>query len=349
LGAIDNSYKGSKINGLWVNSLPQQDVLILNDNNGKLFTLTVAPDKSIMVLHQSLCSPSAVDKTVGLRDLSSAQANDSELAAIGCVKVTDLCLLNFESELLNKKTKVLDITEVPAAKAATRSFAELFLKTAATELDVGISELQVGFQSRRTENGQSVVEQIFISDSLENGAGYASVISTSEMIEKILDQILHHTKHQFEKKLHSSHCDSSCPDCLRGYENRRNHGYLDWRLALDMAEVATGVNFDEDRWLRNSEKLADDLSRAYIDLGFIIKKVRVGKLFGLANETRGVIFSHPLWSNAQANWNEDQCQAFFEMRSIIPVWDGSNPFIDLWTLKTRSQAAFERLILEGNH
>jgi len=348
LGAIDNSYKGSKVNGLWVNSLPQQDVLILNDNNGKLFPLTVAADKSIIVLDQSLYSPSAVDKTRGLLDLSSAPVDNLELAAIGCVKVTDLCLLNFESDLLNKKTKVLDINEVPAAKAATRSFAELFLKTAATELDVGIGELQVGFQSRRTEDGQSVVEQIFISDSLENGAGYASVISTPAMIEKILDQILHHTKHQFEKKLHSSHCDSSCPDCLRSYENRRHHGFLDWRLALDMAEVATGVIYDEDRWLRNSEKLADDLSRAYIDLGFSIKKVRVGKLFGLVNETRGVIFSHPLWSNAQANWNEDQSQAFFEMRSNIPVWDGSNPFIDLWTLKTRSQAAFERLILEGN-
>jgi DEAD/DEAH box helicase domain-containing protein len=348
LGAVGNSYTGIKVNGLWVNSLPQQDVLILNDNDGKLFSLTTDRDRSIIVLDQSLYSPIAVDKTTRLCELSDAPEG-SELAAIGCVKVTDLCLLSFESELLNKKTEVLDTKEVPAAKAATRSFAELFLKTAALELDVGIGELQVGFQSRRTENGQSIYEQIFISDSLENGAGYATVISTPSMIEKILNQILHDTKKQFEKKSHSDHCDSSCPDCLRSYENRRNHGFLDWRLALDMAEVAIGLSFDEDRWLRNAEKLADNLAKSYSELGedIQIQKIRVGKLFGLVNKakTRGVIFSHPLWSNAQANWNEDQNQAFFEMRSNIPMWDGNNPFIDLWTLKTRSQKAFEMLVL----
>ncbi len=348
LGAIDNSDIGTKVNGLWVNSLPQQDVLILNDNDGKLFSLTTDRDRSIIVLDQSLYSSSAVDKTRNLCEVSDTPEG-SEFAAIGCVKVTDLCLLSFESDLLNKKTKVLDINEVPAAKAAIRSFAELFLKTAAIELDVGIGELQVGFQSRRVENSQSINERIFISDSLENGAGYASVISNPSMIEKILNQILHHTKQQFEKKSHTTQCDSSCPDCLRSYENRRNHGFLDWRLALDMAEVAVGVAFDEDRWLRNSEKLADNLAKSYRELGedMQIEKIRLGKLFGLMNKTnsRAVIFSHPLWSNAQANWNEDQTQAFFEMRSNIPMWAGNNPFIDLWTLQTRSQIAFEMLVL----
>ncbi|MBU3617624.1 DEAD/DEAH box helicase [Polynucleobacter sp. JS-Fieb-80-E5] len=345
LGAINNNYRGTKINGLWVNSLPQQDIIIINDNDGKLFPLTVAADKSIVVLDQSLYSPAAVDKTRGLRDVSSVPA-DAEMASIGCIKVTDLCLLNFESDALNHKTMVLDINEVPAARAATRSFAELFMKTAATELDVGTSELQVGYQSRRTEDGKSVVEQIFISDSLENGAGYASVISTPVMIEKILEQILKTTKNQFEKKIHSLHCDSSCPDCLRSYENRRNHGYLDWRLSLDMAEIAAGINYDEDRWLKHSEKLADDLSKSYLDMGFDIKKVRVGKLFGLTYENRGIIFSHPLWSNSQVNWNESQSQAFFDMRSAIPAWNGRHPFIDMWTLKTRSHTAFERLVLD---
>jgi DEAD/DEAH box helicase domain-containing protein len=345
LGAINNNYRGTKINGLWVNSLPQQDIIIINDNDGKLFPLTVAADKSIIVLDQSLYSPSAVDKTRGLRDVS-AVTTDAEMAAIGCIKVTDLCLINFESEALNHKTKVLDINEVPAARGATRSFAELFMKTAATELDVGTSELQVGYQSRRTEDGKSVVEQIFISDSLENGAGYASVISTPAMIEKILEQILKTTKNQFEKKIHSLHCDSSCPDCLRSYENRRNHGYLDWRLALDMAEIAAGINYDEDRWLKHSEKLADDLSKSFIVMGFDVKKVRVGKLFGLAYENKGIIFSHPLWSNSQVNWNESQSQAFFDLRSIIPAWSGNQPFIDMWTLKTRSHVAFERLVLD---
>jgi len=34
-------------------------------------------------------------------------------------------------------------------------------------------------------------------------------------------------------------CDTSCNLCLRDFANLAYHGLLDWRLALDMARIAT--------------------------------------------------------------------------------------------------------------
>ena len=39
---------------------------------------------------------------------------------------------------------------------------------------------------------------------------------------------------------HHAACASSCLDCLRSYDNRRLHGALDWRLALDMLDLLAG-------------------------------------------------------------------------------------------------------------
>lgn len=343
LGVIDNEYKGSRIDSLWVNSLTQQDVLIVNDNDEKLFALTKASDRSVVVMDPSVYSPSA--DVPGLQ--SANPANVFEEAAIGCIKVTDICLINFESEILNPKSKVLDLREVPAARAAIRSFAELFLKTAATEMDISTSELQVGFQTRKSNDSGSLVEQIFISDSLENGAGYASVISTPVVLKSIIDRMLNESRYAFERKIHAEHCDSSCPDCLRSYENRKNHGLLDWRLALDLAEIASGLSYDDSRWFKDCEKLVDSLLLAYKVNNF--EKIRSGRLLGILNKVknRGVIFTHPLWSMNRAFWNGEQQQAYVDLIARLGSEPNNKPFLDIWTLKTKSQLVHDLLVIEN--
>ena len=349
LGVIDIDYRGFKMDGLWVNSLAQQDVLIINDNDGLLFPLTRAADESVIVLDPGLYSPSAVESTTALRSKANQTIAPHEFAAIGCVKVTDICLLNFESDVLNKQNKVLDVFDVPSARAAIRSFAELFLRTAASELDVGTGELQVGYQTKKTEDGHATVEQIFISDSLENGAGYATVIAKKPMMERVLNRILLYSKSKFENSSHAHHCDSSCPDCLRSYENRKNHGMLDWKLALDMSEVASGLAYDEMRWLNDGEKFAKYIVNSYEHLGCKFEVVRSKRLFGVVNKdnNHGVIFSHPLWSSNPAYWNQEQQQAYSDLISIIPGRASKkSPFIDLWSAKNKPQIVFEALVVE---
>ena len=62
---------------------------------------------------------------------------------------------------------------------------------------------------------------------------------------------------------HGQECDSSCPDCLRSYDNRHLHPLLDWRLGLDLAELAAARPLQTDRWLRDSKRIAEGLAQAF--------------------------------------------------------------------------------------
>ena len=53
-------------------------------------------------------------------------------------------------------------------------------------------------------------------------------------------------------------CDSSCQNCLRNYSNRGSHSSLDWRLALDMAEISLGIKLNENRWFNYSTIVANN-------------------------------------------------------------------------------------------
>lgn len=55
-----------------------------------------------------------------------------------------------------------------------------------------------------------------------------------ENLQLVLDDILTNMATKYEAENHAT-CSASCSDCLRSYDNRRLHGVLDWRLALDLA------------------------------------------------------------------------------------------------------------------
>ena len=61
---------------------------------------------------------------------------------------------------------------------------------------------------------------------------------------RVFARILHQARLEltgaWEDPAHAHYCTVSCPDCLRSYDNRRLHGALDWRLALDMMDLAAG-------------------------------------------------------------------------------------------------------------
>ena len=331
-----------RFEGLLFRPLPQRNVIIFNDNGGDLFNTARIPDKSAVVYDADCYSVEANE----LLPTPNSNANiQYEKIAIGCTKVTDVCLLNFESDILNRKTKRLDIN-VPAARAAIRSFAELFIKTASAKLEIELGELQVGFQSKRIDS--SIVEQIFISDKLENGAGYASVLATKTVIEKILNEVLESIKPRFEAKLHSSECDSACPNCLRSYENRKNHGYLNWKLALDMAEIACGLNYDENRWFHNIELQVKNFINSYPELE--LELFKSNNLYGVIcpSKNNGLIFTHPLWNTSNNQyWGDTLTQAYTDLVSKVPLikTETNKIFLDLWTFQTNSRAAFEALVL----
>src|SRR5439155_5485049 len=124
--------------------------------------------------------------------------------------------------------------------------AEALRRSSAVELDIAPSELQIGLQPQAV--AQSVTRRIFLADALENGAGYSSYLGREKVLRSVIDRILSEMALRFDDPRHSKDCDASCPDCLRSYDNRQLHSVLDWRLALDVAELATGKTLSLSRW-----------------------------------------------------------------------------------------------------
>lgn len=134
-------------------------------------------------------------------------------------------------------------------RAAWYSFAFWLRIAAGAKLDVDPQELDAGY--RAFAEGGRPAAQAFLSDRLENGAGYCRELSRPEQFEDLLNQAdssqlgsiadgwTDATRLAGQVMPHALECDTSCNRCLRDFANLAYHGLLDWRLALDMARLAT--------------------------------------------------------------------------------------------------------------
>ena len=102
-------------------------------------------------------------------------------------------------------------------------------------------EFNAGFRPTREADG-SVAGQAFLSDTLQNGAGYCRWLGQPENFERLLREgdisKEGSSAQQWTVSLHGEECDTSCDRCLRDFYNLFYHGLLDWRLALDMTRLA---------------------------------------------------------------------------------------------------------------
>jgi hypothetical protein len=62
---------------------------------------------------------------------------------------------------------------------------------------------------------------------------------------------------------HAERCDGSCYDCLRDYSNADLHAVLDWRLALDVSDLAVSAKADlstaSPRWASLARRAGESL------------------------------------------------------------------------------------------
>ena len=129
----------------------------------------------------------------------------------------------------------------PVGRAAWYSFA-FFMRTAsAAVMDVDTLEFNAGFRPTRELDGR-VVGQAFLSDTLQNGAGYCWWLGQPDNFSRLLregdvGQFASSAK-KWITSPHGEECDTSCNRCLRDFYNLSYHGLLDWRLAIDMVRLA---------------------------------------------------------------------------------------------------------------
>ena len=118
-------------------------------------------------------------------------------------------------------------------RAAWYSLAFSLRLAAAVLLDVEPGELDGGMYVTRQDGVAQA--QAFLSDRLENGAGYATYLSKAETFTSLMDTCGGVLRRQWGA--HAPNCDTSCAKCLRDYTNLPFHPLLDWRLALDMIQM----------------------------------------------------------------------------------------------------------------
>jgi DEAD/DEAH box helicase domain-containing protein len=223
-------------------------ILSVNDNGGRGgFDFQPAGEKGhrkfgayAVSLQSSVNSSSLLGE-----DYISFHGQPKKIALLS-KRITDILLVNIETW----PRGVFADPKTVEGRAAWYSFAFWLRIAAGAHLDVDALELQAGFRSLR-DASDKVIGQAFLCDQLENGAGYCQFLGQKAEFLKLLEQgnpdalgsiaakWMVMTAPAGSPRPHGAECDTSCNLCLRDYYNSPYHGLLDWRLALDMARLAT--------------------------------------------------------------------------------------------------------------
>ena len=215
----------------------QETVYVLNDNDGRLFDFEKLVGGQTWVTRAALAN-------VGVDDPTIDTGAGIEQRALGSVKSTDVMVLGIVEWPAGIRTSPAGDDGL-GTRAALYSFGFLARKAATDRLDVDQREIKVGLRVLRNAAGD-ITGQVFICDSLENGAGYASLLGDPVETHALLQYMVGEGDSSFHRFLvqpeHGGQgpnaCATSCPDCLRDFSNLPYHSILDWRLGLDLARLA---------------------------------------------------------------------------------------------------------------
>ncbi|MFE6229377.1 DEAD/DEAH box helicase [Cellulosimicrobium sp. NPDC057862] len=325
LGWLNPGQPAERVGALDVWMLEQAKLLTINDSNGQLFTMYQHSDKSVIVPLESSSAPTM--PKVGE-------------AAIGEVRTTDAALLLIRGASLESGVVATARGDCPSGNAAMLSFAEALRRGCQSELDIDPAELTVGIQPRTIEGVRTAA--VYLADTLDNGAGYALELARRR-VGSVLDRLHGQIATSWADASHTR-CDTSCPDCLRSWDNRHLHGALDWRLALDVADLALGRALDTDRWREVTERAARGFVRGF---GEAVEdgpgRIAIEERDGVTVLTAGKIavpVGHPLWSRDVDHLEEVQRR----VAESLSADSFSVRWSDARTLRNRPDKVFSQFV-----
>lgn len=272
----DSPTKSAQLDHLKLDLYEQAQLVTINDNFGRGYEFQTRYDKTVLA-----DTPSATTGTMN---------------TIGEVRVTDALLVT--PGPLEVGSGTIALYDLPSGRAAYTSFAEVLRRAAQVLLDLDPVEIAAGLVPTRLavsmKSGQ-VTEQVgagvFLADTAENGAGYALELGDPIQFQHLLSDALRELRQAWEDPRHAENCDTSCPDCLRSYNNARRHPLLDWRLALDMLELTSGAKLDVARSMTSSASWIETAAAA---LNGTVT-LQLDSLPTLVRNDRCVLLTHPLW------------------------------------------------------
>lgn len=277
--------------GARISSHDQARLLQLNDNNGHLFGI-----------HREHNYVHAVDPDLFPDEIvwppRALKATDH--IAIGEIRTTDVMVVEIDSPHVPGGAVPYAPHRAPAGRPAFHSLAEVLRRGAKRLLDIDPQELEFGLYPR--PNGSM---GIFMADALDNGAGYAAEIAQPENFTQLLTRTRSSLTEEWEGKNHAA-CASSCLDCLRSYDNRRLHGALDWRLALDMLDLLAGEQLRLGRWFDLGWEAAQGIATTGL-MRLEPHRTEGGAPFVLNRSTsKAVVLGHPLWQRGHDVVDDDR-------------------------------------------
>jgi DEAD/DEAH box helicase domain-containing protein len=305
---------------------------VINDNGGRLFQLAPSafgPDVLIDV-----DAANAADEKYAasnrVRPAPIAATGPAIECALAAITETDMLLVGIRDF---GRGRIAD-PRTASGRAALYSLAFMLRRAAAVRLDIQDHELKAGIRSHEDPATGAIVGQIFLSDTLENGAGYATYLGTPERAQELLEMIARPSASQFYDRMnHSVHadaCDTSCPDCLRSYSNLAYHNLLDWRLAIDMASLALDsvapISLGSPMWDRVARLAATTLLNART--GY--RLTAIAGLPAVENGREVRIVAHPLWRTEQNSLGPELTAAWDEAERTRGLRVSSESFISIF-------------------
>jgi DEAD/DEAH box helicase domain-containing protein len=283
----------TNVGGATLNIFEQSRLVSVNDNKGKKFQVVDTMDKTIIV------PEFASFKT-------NVKTGTERLITIGDIRVTDALTIDVS---INEPELAHVFGEIPVALpnpdptkaniasgiSAFVSFSEALRNACKVVLGVDSDEFIVGHQRINGRHSDMKTARLFIADAHANGAGYSVQIGQKVEFEKILNEIEESFGVGWLDESHSK-CSTSCPDCIRSFNNRNLHPLLDWRLALDLTSAIRGSGLRADLWIPFSQKIVKDI----IGNGLLGIELKYAEKLGWPaiiseNTNKAVVFVHPLW------------------------------------------------------
>ncbi len=270
------------------NSLPEDGIVHqINDNNGNLFRFV----KNYGSEKWHIFNEEEENNNIEEReDAILIASKHTGVLTLGIDKVSP------DKYTLDHKSK--------EQKAIFQSWGYLIRKSICSVLDIETNEFNIGYRI----NPDTHSPESFIIENADNGAGYTNYLSDIDNValaKKIFIQNLLDGGEIYQLLTKESHkdCTMSCYDCLRDYFNHSEHKYLNWRLALDLAQLSNNseieLNFQQEYWkyyftvyldklVENSRKYTGRL--IYQDNNYLVKEGHEMKLI-----------THPFWSDSYIN------------------------------------------------
>ncbi|MGI9100177.1 MAG: helicase-related protein [Solirubrobacteraceae bacterium] len=259
-------------------------IYVVNDNNGRGWRFAKASNWPGL-----LSVDVAENGTMATNpDLPALDAQSAITVALGASYVTDIALIGIER---TSPGLALNPTRRIGLRAAWYSLGFVIREAAVRLLDVQNRELGVGLWYEPVDN-QDVRAWIYLADTLENGAGYATHLAQPAHFADVMGEAADFLAHCHQAR-HAARCDSSCYDCLRDYYNMAHHPLLDWRLAEDLFALLAGTAIDITRAAARERELAESFAENFEGHAIVLE----GDVSAVRLGPRLVIITHPLESH----------------------------------------------------